>query len=70
MVERRRFGFDRRSGNDRRRVYKLGYFLSGGVERRCGKERRSRLERRAEWVRVNEWSSVFVGDSLIRSSIK
>jgi hypothetical protein len=39
MVERRRFGFDRRSGNDRRRVYKLGYFLSGGVERRSGKDK-------------------------------
>jgi hypothetical protein len=69
MVERRKFGFDRRSGNDRRKVYKLGYFLSGGVERRRGRERRTRLERRTEWTRVNEWSSVFVGDSTVRGSL-
>jgi len=70
MVERRSLGLDRRSANDRRKVYKLGYFLSGGVERRSGKERRSRVERRAEWLRVSDWSSVFVGDSRIRNSFK
>ncbi len=70
MVERRKFGYDRRSGNDRRKVYRLGYFLSGGIERRSGKERRSRLERRTEWMRVNDWSSVFVGDSMVRNFLK
>jgi hypothetical protein len=31
---------DRRSGNDRRKVYSSAYFLNGGVERRSWKERR------------------------------
>jgi len=31
---------DRRSGNDRRKIYDATYFLNGGVERRCWKERR------------------------------
>jgi len=33
-------GYDRRSGSDRRRVYKLGYFINGGVERRKIPDRR------------------------------
>jgi hypothetical protein len=31
---------DRRSGNDRRKIYSAIYFLNGGVERRSWKERR------------------------------
>jgi hypothetical protein len=31
---------DRRSGNDRRKIYDATYFLNGGVERRSWKERR------------------------------
>jgi hypothetical protein len=31
---------DRRSGNDRRKIYSAEYFLKGGVERRSWKERR------------------------------
>jgi hypothetical protein len=31
---------DRRSGNDRRKIYSAAYFLNGGVERRSWKERR------------------------------
>jgi hypothetical protein len=49
---------DRRSGEDRRRVYNLDYFESGGLERRIQNERRSAGERRADCVRVSEWSSV------------
>jgi hypothetical protein len=58
MTERLRSSFDRRSGTDRRRAYRLGFFLKGGVEKRSGKERRSRDERRKGWVRVDRWSSV------------
>jgi hypothetical protein len=53
-----RFFMDRRSGDDRRKIYHLGYFINGGVERRSGKERRVSGERRIGWVRATEWSSV------------
>jgi hypothetical protein len=49
---------DRRSGDDRRKSYRLGYFLNGVVERRSGNERRLLGERRIGWVRATEWSSV------------
>jgi hypothetical protein len=49
---------DRRSGEDRRRVYNLDYFENGGRERRKQDERRHEGERRADCVRVSEWSSV------------
>ena len=61
MTEKRRFPFDRRSGEDRRKAYKLGYFSEGGVERRTGKERRSGKERRKGWIMISEWSSVWPG---------
>ena len=57
-MERRRSNFDRRSGTDNRKLYNLGLFSKGGVERRCGEERRSKFEARQEWVRVDKWSSV------------
>ena len=53
-----RFAMDRRCGDDRRKSYRLGYFINGGVERRSGKERRLLGERRIGWVRATEWSSV------------
>ena len=53
-----RSGLDRRSGEDRRRVYDLEYFGNGGVERRSWKEQRSHVERRVGWTRVSEWCSV------------
>jgi len=62
MLERRDSSFDRRSGEDRRRVYNLDYFLNGGVERRSGSERRAQIERRLNWMRVSRWLSVFRGD--------
>ncbi|MFC1579601.1 hypothetical protein ACFL4N_01670 [Thermodesulfobacteriota bacterium] len=45
--ERRNSPIDRRSGKDRRKAYKLGYFKDGGVERRSGKEQRSGEDRRS-----------------------
>ena len=58
MLNMNRFAMDRRSGDDRRKSYRLGYFINGGVERRSGKERRLLGERRIGWVRATEWSSV------------
>jgi len=49
---------DRRSEEDRRRVYNPDYFLNGGVERRKWTERRSQVERRLGWIRLNRWYSV------------
>ena len=53
MTDRRRLGIDRRSGKERRKAYRLGYFMEGGVERRSGKDRRFGGERRRDWMRVN-----------------
>ncbi len=63
MLKMRRSSVDRRSGNDRRRVYNLDYLSSGGIERRSWKERRSHAERRKDWLRVEEWSSVLLQQS-------
>jgi hypothetical protein len=57
-MNRVRLPFDRRSGRDRRKAYRLGFLLKGGVERRSGKKRRARNERRQGWVRVGKWCSV------------
>jgi hypothetical protein len=59
MTESTRLPFDRRSGVDRRKAYKLEYLLEGGTERRSYKDRRSQNERRKDWIRVSEWSSVW-----------
>lgn len=56
---RRRDPFlDRRSGEDRRKVYSLDYFQMGNRDRRMKGERRKHKERRADCIRVSEWSSV------------
>jgi len=52
MTIRLRWPFDRRSGEDRRRITNRGYFRSGGDERRSWRERRSGKERRKDWLRV------------------
>ena len=57
MPENKRSGVDRRSGEERRKVYSFDYFSKGGVERRHFKERRSKKERRRGWIRVSDWSS-------------
>ena len=49
---------DRRSGEDRRQAYDIGYFAEGGIERRAEKERRKPKERRKGCVKVSTWSSV------------
>ncbi len=52
---------DRRSGEDRRKIYSLDYFLKGGKERRQKDERRHLAERRSGWIRIDKWYSVFTG---------
>ena len=49
---------DRRSGDDRREAYELGFFAQGGIERRSGVESRQKGERRVQCLNVSEWSSV------------
>ena len=49
---------DRRSGDDRREAYEVGFFAQGGIERRSGVESRQKGERRFHCVNVSEWSSV------------
>jgi len=49
---------DRRTGEDRRKVYSLEYFQAGYPDRRKRHERRSNVERRAGCVRISNWSSV------------
>ena len=61
MQKTLRLLFDRRAGEDRRKIFNRGYFRLGGDERRTGKERRSREERRGDWIRVSVWSSTFKG---------
>jgi len=56
-TNRRKAGLDRRSGDDRRRIYSLEYFSEGGVERRFDSDRRDRAERRRGWTRTDQWSS-------------
>ncbi len=57
----RRSLVDRRSGEDKRKLYNLDYFTEGGDERRKGRERRLSGERRSAWARVYKWCSVFLG---------
>lgn len=49
---------DRRSGDDRRKIYSLAYFQEGRVDRRQGGERRSGNERRSECIQLTAWTSV------------
>lgn len=49
---------DRRSGEDRRKVYSLDYFFKDYPDRRKPVEQRGNKERRSGCVRVTEWSSV------------
>jgi len=51
---------DRRSGNDRRRGFDIGYFAQGGIEKRKGGECRQKNERRDQYVRIDKWSSICV----------
>ncbi len=49
---------DRRSGENRRQVYDIVYWESGGLERRSAKDRRQQKERRGNCVNISKWSSV------------
>jgi len=52
---------ERRTGNDRRRIFSLHRFFYKGPERRNALyDRRSQEERRDGWVRISKWSSVEV----------
>ena len=53
---------DRRSGEDRRKVYDFAYWESGEIERRRAKDRRQHKERRSSYIRVTKWSSVCIED--------
>ena len=54
----KRSGVDRRSTDNRRRVFDKSYFATQDMEKRHKKERRQSPERRTEWVRVSNWKSV------------
>jgi predicted Zn finger-like uncharacterized protein len=61
QIKKRRIGdpfLDRRSGDDRREAYELGYFAEGSIEKRKSIERRQKAERRDQYVRISQWSSV------------
>ena len=58
---------DRRSGEDRRQLYSIDYFSSGGPERRSSGDRRSTRERRTGWIRVGQWTSVRFDDARLPS---
>jgi hypothetical protein len=49
---------DRRSGDDRRRGFDLGYFAQGSIDKRNGMERRKKDERRDQYARIDKWSSI------------
>ena len=54
---------ERRSGKDRRRIFRLHRFFHRGPERRkAPQDRRSNEERRDGWIRINRWSSRNLND--------
>ena len=55
---------DRRSGENRRKMYDVAYWESGGKERRSANERRQQKERRSCWANVSEWSSVCLENNI------
>ncbi len=57
---------DRRSGEDRRKIYSLVYFNKGNKDRRVSDERRFNYERRENCVRVSQWSSVCLDKDELR----
>ena len=54
---------ERRTGNDRRRIFSLHRFFYKGSERRKAiHDRRMHEERRDGWIRISKWSSVKLHD--------
>jgi len=60
---------DRRSGEDRRKIYLADYFENSGLERRSGKDRRHQGERRKGFIRVSKWSSIIQDETPTSISI-
>jgi len=69
-MDNSRSDLDRRSGKDRRRVYHLGYFMKGRVERRLDKERRSKFERREGWLRIGKWRGAYLESLMIAKFLR
>ena len=65
MPETHRAASERRSGQDRRKIFSLHRFFYKGPERRILQDRRSIEERRDGWVRISKWSSVNLQDPKI-----
>jgi hypothetical protein len=61
---------ERRSGKDRRRIFKDSSFFFERATRKNLLEQRSQAERRAGWVGVNKWSSVYLSDLKIAKFLK
>jgi len=62
---------ERRSGEDRRKIFGIRRFFYKGPERRkAQQDRRSKGERRDGWVRINKWSSVNLYDLKISKYLK
>jgi hypothetical protein len=63
MPETHRESSERRSGQDKRRIFSLHRFFYKGPERRNTLyDRRSQEERRDGWVRISKWSSINLQD--------
>ena len=63
MPETHRAPSERRSGQDRRKIFSLHRFFYKGPERRKAlHDRRSQDERRDGWVRISKWSSAKLHD--------
>lgn len=61
---------ERRSGKDRRKIFKASSFFFGRAAKKNLLEQRSQAERRSGWVRVNKWSSVYLSDLKIAKFLK
>ena len=62
---------ERRSGEDRRKIFSIRRFFYKGPERRkAQQDRRSKEERRDGWVRTNKWSSVNLYELKISKYLK
>jgi hypothetical protein len=70
MVENCGSVLERRSGFDRRKTYRLGFFTKSRKKGRKVKEQRVSRERRHGWVRVGKWSSVRLKGLMIAKFLK
>ena len=62
---------ERRSGEERRRIFNLHrFFYKGPEKRKALQDRRSQEERRDGWVRIKKWSSVNLYDLKISKYLK